>query len=139
MKELLNLAQYLFDTDQRLIANLINKVNTSKKQDWRLTSYSYFDYDLLNPETPYRIASLSRLENLLYALYKLEQAGMNAEWYIVERELGLIPFESVEQAIEQSIGMEQFLNVYLEPYFRNEEEYLEDLPEAVLYLKECLK
>lgn len=139
MNRLKEFANYLLDQDERKASILMNKMNYKVKEGWRLTDYQSFDYDLMNPENPTdRITTDAKLEEFQKALYYLDKLQVGANCYIVDKDLGLLPFDSVREALENSMGLDQFCDVYLRPIFQDNEEWLEDFHEAALFLDACL-
>ena len=135
MENLKNFTDYLLKENERLVAILINEKNRHSRQEWRITDPLAFDIDLLENDYPRNlITSLKQLEIYRLAIIKAEQMGMDIDCYVVQKR-DLIPFNSVREAIEKTIGMDKFLKDYLEPYFHNDEEWLEDFKEAEACLK----
>ena len=137
MENLQNFTDYLLNKNERLLAILINEKNRQSRQAWRITDPLNYDYDILLRDYPYMITSLKQIGIFQEAIFRTEQLGVSSPYYVVQKR-DLIPCASIREAIEKTIGMDKFLQDYLEPYFHNDEERLEDFKEAEDYLDDCL-
>lgn len=137
MENLESFANYVLEKNERLVAILINEKNQHSRQPWRITDPLNFDYDLLLKDYPYMITSLKQIGIFQEAIFRAEQLGVSSPYYVVQKR-DLIPCASIREAIEKTIGWDTFLKDYLEPYFKNYTEVLENLEEAECYLEDCL-
>ena len=137
MNDLEKFANYLFEKNEDVIVSIINDKNRKTRTPWRLTDPLNFDYNLIQRDSPYYITSLLQLGIFQAAIFKAEQLGVDFPYYVIKKR-DLLPCTSVRQAIEQTIGLNGFLEDYLSPYFKNYTEVLEDLEEAYDFLTDCV-